>query len=133
MRIYKTTDRIGIRIDDIQIKVSPLNFEQKTEIETHMRGFAAGDLKGAVRGMVLAIKYALKEISGVEDSEGQPYQLSFEGSFLTDECVSDLLNLDVGGKLSIVCSSFVPGIPKDFSLEGVEFVEKTDSKKKSKR
>lgn len=131
-KIYKTTDRIELKIDDVTVKVSPLNYEQKSEIEVLMR---ENNLSDKVQGIVLAIRYGVKEISGVEDSDGKPYELQFENGVLTKQCVSDLLNLDIKDKLSIVCSSFVPGVPKSFYgpdgnlLDGVEFVDKADSKK----
>lgn len=128
-KIFRTTDRLSIRIDDVTVKVSPLTFEQKTEVEILLK---AKDPEGRskVRGIVRAIQYAIKEISGVENPDGTPYELEHENEMLTDACVSDLLNLEIKDKLSIVCASFVPGIPKDFSLEGVEFADKVEPEKK---
>lgn len=135
-RIYKCSDRIPIRIDDIVIKISPLTADQKSEIQALMiQGRLKGDIKAASRGTALAIKYGVKDVSGIEDGSGVPYKLSFEGGVLTDECVDDLLNLDCVEKMTFVCISLLKKIPKEFTdhegkvLEGVEFVSQESEPK----
>lgn len=136
-RIYRTTDRIPVKVDDVTVLISPLTFEQKSEVQEAMMGFANGDVKAATRGVVLSIKYALKGIEGVEDADGKPYELSLENGCLTDEAVSDMLNLHCTEKLAIVCSSLLNGVPTGFKdndgnpIKGVEFVKKAKPGKKS--
>ncbi len=129
-KIYKRTDRIVVKIDDITVKLSPLSLDQKTEIQQAMLvGSSKGNIKELTRGISLSIKYALKGMEGVVDSDGNPYTLHFENEILSDSCVEDLMNLEVTKKLYTVCSTLANGIPAKFvdedgkPIEGVELVK----------
>ncbi len=110
-KIYRTSDRIPIRIGDIVITVSPLSFDQKTELQTVMMS-AAKDPMNAVRGARLAIKFAVKGVNGLEDMDGKPYKAETgEDGLLTDVCVDELLNMDETPKLIAACSQLIGGVP----------------------
>lgn len=132
-RIYKTTDRIAIRIDDITVKISPLSLIQKNQIQQIMlEGQKTSDLAKLSEGLILALKFCLKAMDGVTDSDGNPYPLKFDGDMLSDECVNDLMNMNQSAKLVQVCSAMASGVPTSFKLEGVSFAE-PDTKKKNKK
>ncbi len=95
-----------------------------------MNGNIKGDYKRATRGIVLALKYSIKGIEGVEDSEGNPYKLQFgDDKFLTEDCVADLLNLHITDKLTMFCIALANGVPevlkdsKGRKIEGVEIIK----------
>lgn len=110
-KIYKTSDKISVKIDDICVKISPLTFEQKCEIQALL---VEGNPMSVVKAATSAVKYAVKGLDGVENPDGSKYDLEFENGTLTDSCVDDLLNIDQDDKLSLVCTSLLNGIPKDF-------------------
>lgn len=129
-KIFKRTDRIPVRINEVVVHIAPLSIDQKVEIQdAAIKGRAKGDIKELTRSVTLAMKYAIKKIEGIEDSDGKPYQLQFDGENLSDECLVDLMNLEITDKLSSVCVKFMQGIPSEFTdasgnkLEGVEFVK----------
>lgn len=125
MRIYKTTDRLEIKIGEISVKISPLSLIQKNEVQSMMlEGQKNSDLTKLNAALILAVSYCLKEVQGLEDSNGNPYLLQFENGKLTDLCIDDLMNMEETPSLIKVCSAFVAGIPKKFDIDGVEFVEK---------
>lgn len=140
-RIYKRTDRIAVKIDDIVVKLAPLSLDQKTEIQQAMiHGKVKGDLKELTKGIALSIRYAVKSIEGVQDSDGNPYKVEVDSNGdLTKECVDDLMNLELTAKLSMVCASMVNGIPSEFKdndgipMSGVEVVKQVqvETEKKS--
>lgn len=109
-RIYKTTDKISVKVDDIVLKISPLNFEQKCEIQTQL---LSGQPMDIVRAARMAIKFAVKDVQGIEDQEGNPYELDFSNGELSDDSIDDLLNLEQQEKISILCTSLLHGVPKD--------------------
>lgn len=135
-RIYRTTDRIQVKIDDITVTISPLTYEQKAEINSLMAGYVNGDIKAVTKGMATAVKYAVKSVDGLEDADGEPYQVEAEESGLSDDCVNDLLNLEMTEKLTNVCLTLLHGAPTEFvdndgkPLKGVEIVNKGKSTKK---
>ena len=130
-RIYKVTDRIEVKIDDITVKLAPLTLPQKTEINQLMaQGTVKRDYKLIQEGITKSIQYSLKHIGGVEDGDGIPYKLTFdEQGLVTEECINDLYNLEMHKKLVMVCSSLVQSIPSNFTdqhgnpVDGVEFVK----------
>jgi hypothetical protein len=137
-RIFRKSDRIAVKIDDVTVKLSPLTIHQKVETTQAMyNGQANADLRELTRGTVLALKYSVKSVEGVYDSDGKPYQLQFEGDSLTEECVDDLMNLQITKKLALVCAGMLNGIPEEFTdisgnkIDGVELVsnQKEDSSK----
>lgn len=111
-RIYKTTDRLPVKIQDITFKISPLSFQQRAEVQAELMEAAKGDMNKAVQASFKAVKYSVKDVSGVDTFDGTPYVLSFESDgTLTDDCVSDLLNLEMFTELSMVAISLVRGVP----------------------
>jgi hypothetical protein len=128
-RIYKRTDRIAVRIDDIIVKLAPLTVDQKTEIQMLMsKGAINRDVKAMSDASALAVQYGVKGVEGLQDSDGNEYKLEFDGDRLKQSCVDDLLNLELKEKLTLVCSSMVNGVPTQFTdeekkaIEGVEIV-----------
>lgn len=133
VKLYRTTDRIPVKIDSLKFKISPLSFEQKAEIQAIL---IEGTPMAIVRAAKEAIKCSVKEIEGLVDYEDQPYKLEFEGDKLTDSCVDDLLNVDPDDKLSLVCTSLLNGIPKSFvdpqsgkAIKGIS-IERSKAEKK---
>lgn len=128
-KVYRLTDRIKIKIDDIIVTISPLSIHQKTEIQSAMwKGRTEKNFEEATKGVMLSIKYAVKGISGLTDLSGQEYKLEFQDGVLSDQSLDDVFNLGLTDKLSMVCASLIKGIPSEFNIEGVEFVSegKTD-------
>ncbi len=130
-RIYKRSDRVVVKIDEVTVKLAPLSLDQKTQIQHAMiLGRGKGDIKEATRGIALAMKFSVKALEGVEDSDGNPYVLQFEADGgLTDECIDDLMNLELAKKLTMVSVAMVNGVPTKFTdaddkeIEGVHIVK----------
>lgn len=123
-RIYRTTDRITLKVDDLEIKVSPLSYHQKSDVQRLLsEGLKKNDEIKMNEGLILAIRHSLKSIKGLEDVDGNEYKLESEDGMLTEACVADLLNIEASPKLITICSQILNGIPKDFNIEGVSFTE----------
>jgi len=95
MILPTSKDRYILKINDITLKIAPLSFEAKQKIgELEMRegGVVFED---TLRGLKIIIQYMVKEIEGVKRPNGEIYELEFEDNILTEECVGDLLNLNL--------------------------------------
>lgn len=130
MKIYRATDKIKIKIDDVTVIVSPLSYERKTEVQTYMLEALKGDMKAGMEGAKLAIKYAVKGVEGAEYSDGTPFELQEENGVLTDESVDELINCEMAEKLSVVCCSLLTKVSDTFvdprtgnPLQGVSLVK----------
>lgn len=133
--IYKTSDKIPVKIDDITVKVSPLTYSQKIEVQDLMaKAVTEKSMKYAMEGTILAIKYSLKSVEGLKDTNGESYQIEIEDKKVSDDCIDDLLNMKYSQKLSAVCASLVHGVGRDIldengqKIEGISF--EVDSEKK---
>lgn len=133
--IYKTSDKIPVKIEDITVKVSPLTYSQKTEVQDLMtKAVSEQSMKYAMDGAILAIKYSLKSVEGLKDANGENYQIEIEDKQVTDECIDDLLNMKYSQKLSAVCASLVHGVGRDIldengqKIEGISFEVDTEKK-----
>ena len=119
-RIYRKTDRIKVKIgkgeDAVVLSLSPLSQHEKLEVQSLMfESRLQGKAKSAVEGVAKAIKFAVKAMEGALDSDNKPYQLEFEDGVLKDECVQDILNMELAGQIMFVCSALTSGVPSKFN------------------
>lgn len=132
--IYRTSDRIKVKIGEITVKLSPLSYMQKNEVQTHL---TSKNVDGLLKGAACAVKYAVKDIQGVQDSDGREYELEFEGDSLSEDCLNDLFNFHESQNLTTICMTLLDGIPKQFMdlqtgkpIKGVSIVKDGKSGKK---
>jgi hypothetical protein len=135
-KIYRTSDIIPLKVDGLRIGISPLTFDQKMEVQAEI---LKGDAQGAMRGAALAVRCAVKELSGIKTTSGDEYELSFEDGMLSQDCWDDLCNIAEGSKLTMVCLNLINGVPKDFidpntgeKIEGVSVIQQESSRSKKK-
>lgn len=125
MRVYKISDKIKIKIDELTFSVSPLSISDKNEVQTLMlEGQKEQNLAKLNDAIHLAIKLSVKDVEGLTDSNNEAYKFTYDNGKMSDENLNDLLNLPVSEKMIKVCSQIVSGVPTDFTIEGVSFVEK---------
>ena len=124
-KIYRTTDRIEIKIGETVVKIAPLGYQAKQMISQKMvNAQKVGDLTGINDAVTLAMRHCVKSISGLTDMNDEPYQLEFENQILSDKCTEELLNMEYTSELLKVATQFINGVPKVLDIKGVEFVEK---------
>lgn len=133
-KIYKTTDRIGIKLAGVELRLSPLTFDQKAEIQAMA---VSGDFKKSLEAAKLAVKYSVKEVTGLEYTDGSAFEAKFENGVLTEESVDELMNIPQNDTLSLACLNLIKGVPDTFvspfdgsKLDGVSFIKESSGKKK---
>jgi hypothetical protein len=131
-RIYKRSDRIKVQVHDITLHIAPLSLSQKKEIQSHLyKATTEKDLNSAQEASVLSVKYSVKRVEGLYDSNDEEYKLKFDSNDnLSEETIDDLLNIEHSTKISMVCNSFIGGVSKEVidpetgkPLEGISFPE----------
>lgn len=136
--IYKPSDRIKVKIDDVTFKVSPLTREHKLDV-LRTTFNSEGDSYSNLEEMTFKlIKYTIKEVvKGIQNIDGSNYELILDNEILSDECANDLLNMAIGEKIRTVAQSLTNGIPDKFidpetgdKLKGVEIVSERKKEKK---
>lgn len=126
-RIYKSTDRKKITIDDVTVTLAPLNLENKSKaMSMLLEGQKKNDYLILNEAIYFTVRACLKNIEGVKDSNDEPYKLEFdEDNFLTKECLQDLTNMECTAKLLSVCGVLIADFTKDdYGIDGVSVVKK---------
>lgn len=129
MKVYSLTDRVHIKIGEVVVAISPLSFKQKMEIQAEMIKFESEkDVNALMEGSFKALKYAVKGVEGLTGSKGK-YELSFEDGVLADNCVEELMNIEIGQTLTSICIGLINGVPREIinpmtkkPLEGVKII-----------
>jgi hypothetical protein len=141
VKIYSRKSKIKINYPKMGcgFVVRPLEYDQKCEIlaETHkaQSGMNIFDLGKATAKY---IKYMVIGVHGISDENGNDYSLKFDGdNNLTDECVSDLMNISLDPALSVSLSNFIHGVPTELldqstgeKLKDVKIVHESGGVKK---
>lgn len=128
-KIYRISDRIQVDIEGLTFSIGPLTFDQKSEIQALA---ASGDFIKSLQSAKLAVKYAVKDVDGLDD-----YKVEKDEAGLTEDCLNDLLNLPQNEKVQMTCLGLLQGIPDKFvnpfdgkALEGVTIIKENKGKKK---
>jgi hypothetical protein len=128
-RIYRTTDKISYKIGELEIKISPLSVHDKATLHDLIIKSRDGGSKAMIDGSIFALKAAIKEVTGLVDTEDKEYKVSFDDNgYLTDSCISDLMNIEESSRMIALCSQLLAGIPSVLP-EGVTLKEDIGPKK----
>ena len=103
-------DRVSLKIGKITFKLAPLNYLQKQELAGCSRLISGEEHFDLLKAQSLYIKYSLKEITGLTCYNNEKYELEFDGDFLTDDCLSEILNIEEREKLTVAAWQLLNGI-----------------------
>ena len=129
--IYRSTDRVKIKVGELVFTLAPLSYAQKAEI----KGLSSKIISGeeVTNGMMVyykSIQFSLKDIEGLIDVDGNKYELNFDERGISPECMDDLFNMEFNEKLMMCAYNMVDQIPKEIIdpstgkvLEGAEIIK----------
>ena len=127
MIIYTQQDRIKISIHEVDLIVKPLSYKEKINWSNCITNSGGSQNENALTGLGLLLKFSLKEIHGITYSDGTAFTLEFdEANNLTDECIDNLMNLEMTTDLITVMYSLLKGIPtemKDASGNLIDYIK----------
>jgi hypothetical protein len=130
--IPRTSDRIKVKIGELEFLLSPLSIEHKLKIAGLTKMDKGEERADSISMALMTIKHAVKGMTGASNMDGSAYELQFdESGSLTDECVGDLFNIPGNDKLASACVAIGNG-QVNTEIDGVEIVlpKKEDVKKK---
>jgi hypothetical protein len=93
--------------------VKPLSYQEKVELQSFTKVQSGVETRSQLEEAKTCLAMAVKEVQGLyTDKENKvPYQLTFEpNGRLTDECVSELLNIPVSPQLIMGCLALRAGV-----------------------
>lgn len=109
-KILRLSDRIKLKIDEVTFTLAPLSKAQKLDLANCTKMQDGNEVFELGKAQFLYVKYALKDIDGVETYGGDPYELDFEGDYLTDDCVTEIFCLEQKEKLTNSAWQILNGI-----------------------
>lgn len=137
--IFKRTDKVHYKIlTKFDVWVRPLDVHEK-DLITELMGKAATNIKFAHQAARLGVSMALRNIKGLpdEDENGNEidYKLEFNtNGYLTNDCLSDLLNHEISNELVNLCGLMMNNVPTVFkddkgkALKSIKYIGKNDMK-----
>jgi len=133
MIVYKTSDKIPVKIGKFTVVVSPLSASQYASVMGLKSGGVGNDTESGVKMALLALKYAVKGFDSeikVEYSDGSTFKLGFdELGFLNDDSLDSLVQIMGPVEMTLLANKVLVNQFK--ALDGAE-IEKTPSKSKKK-
>lgn len=123
MKIFRMTDRIPVKIGDVKVMISPLNYAQRAEVVSQTKNKGKDIVPDTGMMMNLTLKYCIKSVEGLEYFDGSKFELQFdEDGSASQESISELLQMAENEKLitlatKILSSKFeeqTPGLEIDF-------------------
>jgi len=119
MNIPRMTDRMNIKIGEVVFTISPVNYFVKKEIGEASKIVGGEQTFDLGLAQYIYIKHALKSVSGLIDSDGNEYRLSFEGDTLTDECISELFYMEQREQFLTACWALLNEFSEKKVIQGV--------------
>ncbi len=134
MIVVQTTDRIPVKIQDVEFIVAPLSYDQKKKMSAAFKQESGESVLGMLDLTYSALKFSIKSVRGLEKMDGSEYKLTFDDDGnLSDESVSDLMNIPIKEELFAVCAHLANGMKGDFKVDGVQLQFKHKQKQKIKK
>lgn len=111
-KFYSVKDRVKITVGKVEVLIKPLTVQEKTEIQNTLGAVATVGVGMSYMGAAKAIAYSVKGLKGVVvDEEGTEFELEKDDNGnLTDDCVSDLLNIPIGVQLTNIAMNLLNGL-----------------------
>lgn len=114
MRIARLSDRFKIKMEDVEVIVAPLSGKQKLEMTSMIKQNESGRFFiDKIAQELFLVKHSIKGISGLKDLDGNAYELSFEGEYLSDACADELLGFLVNSYFTVANTQIIAGIMGD--------------------
>ena len=103
-------DRISLKIGKVTFKLAPMTYLHKQELAQCTRLVSGEEHFDLLLAQSIYIKYSLKEVDGLKLYDGSKYELEFEGDYLTDGCVSEILNIEEKEKFCTAAWQLLNGV-----------------------
>jgi len=118
MVIYRLSDRIPVQVGELKFWLSPLSYEQKTNLLDCKKMQAGVEVTDGGQRARLALKFAVKGVEGLKCADGTDYAPTMDSDgTLAMSSVDELINLDGCLPLVKVCVGLINGVGGD-EIEG---------------
>lgn len=131
MKLTRLSDRMKLKIGEVVFTIAPVSYFVKKEIGECTKIEGGEQVFDLSKAQHLYIKHALKKVEGIEDYEGNPYELEFDGDVLTDDCISELFYMEQREEFLTACWAVLNDFNENKKVKGVKFERESVGKFKS--
>jgi hypothetical protein len=117
--VYRNTDRINLRINDVNFILKPLSYREKSIISGAITNTGGEQRQNAINGLTSIMKFSIKGVEGINYLDGTPLALEFDDDgYLKDSSIDELLNLAITPDLTTALYQLLQGIPTE--IKGID-------------
>lgn len=120
MKVYTNKAQIHVMVSEgdevVSFQLKPLTFEQKTALGSLASKAGVGDDLSALRLIRQTLAFCVVSVSGLEDEDGQPWNVSHAGGELCPDSLDALFNLPCVGKMMPVAMGLLKGVPAEGAI-----------------
>jgi len=117
MRVYTNNTRVNVSLEvdgkPVVFKLKPLTFAQKSEFASMPTATSIDQM----RVLIKALQFTLVSASGIQDEDGNPWQLSHDAEGLVaSESIDALIGVPEMAPVSLVAIGLLKSIPSEGEL-----------------
>ena len=106
MIIFKTTDRVPVKIADVTFWISPLTLDQRRQINDLTKLSGGAEKVDGFSAAEYYVKFGVKSIDGLTLADGSAYQCAYgEDGTLDDATLGDIFQLGCFSQLITACTN----------------------------
>ena len=111
--LYSCSDRVPVQMGDMTFYFSPYSQRQKMEYMGMIK--ACGEDPQKLMDVVTKmVRTSLKSAQGIERPNGDRWQVDIgEDNLITENCMGELMNIEVINEIFTIAGILVNGIPRD--------------------
>lgn len=121
MIVYKTTDRIPVKIGEVTLWIAPLSAGQYAEVVSLTKLKGGQEIPNAGGMALLTLSYCIKSVDGLDAKflDGSEFELEFEGEKISDESLNCLIQILGSDKLCLLASQVATKGIGNYKIPGV--------------
>jgi len=135
MIVYRTTDKIPVKMGEHTVLISPLSHEQYAEVTSKMR-YEGGQVVQDQSSMIAAaLRFSIKGFSTTAEvtfHDGRDFELEWDGDLLSKESLDTLYQILGTGTMAVIGTNVTAGTIKDLPIVQTKRQEKSVPVKKKR-
>lgn len=130
MRVMREGELFTLKIKDVTFKLKPLDYAERMSMVQHDL-IRQGKLVEESNFRILEVlRCSIKEIDGVYYSDGEPFELEFDGDKISAKCISALMQAEYNHELVLAAQHISANTHWTMDIPGIKFEYPGSDKKK---
>lgn len=119
---YKPSDRITLKIQGVEFKISPMTYEQKMKAQSSIVMSGGDKIENIAKATKAIVQMSVKEVKGIVFADGSDFECELVNGELSEDCVDALLNTSIHGELGASLMQMMTQISDKIYMPGTNDV-----------